>query len=900
MRFIGSENKKGRAWRCIGLLMLSLLSCSGGQQHNDHPLLASNWGGTAGGPIAGRLEVQVFDDTTLFPYPGAIVALGASGTRTAKTDNQGIALFTGVSGPQDIHVFACAGCDADPNDPTTPLLYQIASLYQVNASQVSIPLVPRDPQIANGTVQGKVFDVARDETSYVASIDELGRFQVDGPLGSGTYQILNDESPSPADLMFVSTRDLDDWAAADSGGGKQGFGTVALVGRAINGSKQPQAGVHVTARYFQGIDAGRAYYFNETGKIDPGLNATTSDGRFLFLRLAPKNDLLIAADSLGVGVGARYLHLNAGGTTVFTLPVLPLVQQNVDLSGRVVSYRLDFREEERKGPLSSQNAGVEAAVINFSGDTLDQSLIADSGPAIAGDYRSQQHLIANGRYVVVILASRDFRPTYQELNLRDRSKFNYPLATVPVTNLVAMVRAKKGSDTSGLTLDTAEILGRITAPTQTGEVDANGDAITTPVENAKITIVDESGKEISTLAYFDANGAVDPNLNQTSTTGGFLAFDLTQGVYTVIATDTTTGATIGRKTLPVYANSVHLLELVNKPGEIITGSAQGNINQNLPLLFGLLGGGSPDCLQTGKLGPDCTLPAAGEYVVESAQRSGGGDYTIPVIGPKRMFGLSAFRVSPDHTLNNVTFAGGLGPLSAGGTLNDDISFLPEPGLVPTEGTIRLPSNFTMQDVRAVLIGSIGDRGGTFVGADATVFFGKTDPTFRALSLPAQGALSYFMLAFAQNSKGEGSLVYLHDLPEIPSRQDLALDDPPRPLAPAPNQEVAVDSAQPHLVWAPPDAGPIDFYRVILQTLDGQLLWEAWIPGNQNEITLPAFPEGGPTQLNPFLDGQTVVWQVNAIRAGGLSLQEFTFRQLAQRRISSTIAQSRFIPRRTPQ
>src|SRR5579884_177453 len=937
--------KKRQMWRCIGLFALALLSCSsGGEQHNDHPLLASNGGGTAGGAINGKLEVLVFSDNTLFPYVGAVVSLGDSGKQTQTTDNQGIALFTDVHGPQDIHVFACDGCDSDPNNPATPLLYQIASFYQVNASQVAIPVVPRIPSFASGTMQGKVFEVARDETAYTAAIDEFGKFQIIGPLRSTTYQVVNDESPSPTDLMFVFTRDIDDWAAADPAGAKQGFGTTAVVGRAINGSKQPQGGVRVTARYFQGSDAGRAYYFNEAGQIDPGLNATTSNGRFLFLHLEPGNDLMLSAENPGIGVGARFVHLLPQGTMVLSLPLLPLEARSVDLSGRVVNYRLDFREEERKGPLSSQNGGVESAVINFSGDTLAQSLVADSGPQIAGNYRSQQHLIANGRYIVAILSTRNFRPTLQELQMNDRSKFKYPLAAVAVNDLVDMVRAKKGSDTSGLTVNTGEILGRVVAPTPTGEVDANGDPIMTPVSGAKITITDSSGKKISTLAYFDQNSVISPTLDQTTATGGFLVFDLTQGVYTVTATatDPTTQKTtmIGRKTLAVYANSTHLVELVNKSGEITLGATEdANLNPTSLPTLSLFGGeippaGKPECAppQQNPLGENCTLPAAGEYIIKMEHPSGGGDYSISVAGSKRALGLSAFRASPDGALNNVFFAGGLGPLSAGGTLNYDLSFVSGVGLVPTEGTITLPPNFTTNDLRAVLVGAVGGRGGVFIGSDATAFSGRSDPTFRALSLQpqGQGALSYFVMAIAQNSKGESSQVHVQGLSDIPQRQDLTLADPPRLVSPAPDEAVVVkvttedfpplqkldptfvtvETPSPHLVWAPPAAGPVDFYRVTLETTDGQLLWEAWLPGSQTEITLPAFPQGiGPEDLNPFTfptpllkewkpvtDNRPIRWSVEAIRAGGLSFNEFTFRQLAQQRVSVASAESRFVPR----
>ncbi len=914
-----------RGW-CIGLLMMLLSACSsGGEQRNNHPLLASSWGGTAGGPIEGRLEVQVFDDTTRFPYPGALVSLGGSGKVTLRTDNQGIAVFTEVNGPQDIHVYICAGCDADPNNPGVPLLYQIASLYQVNASQVSIPVVPGDPLISAGTFEGKVFDVERSEMVYLTAIDELGRFQFRGPLGSTTYQWVNAESPSPNDLTFVFTRDLDEWAAADPAGEKQGFNRVALVGKPINPSTEPQAGIQVTARYFNGADAGRAYYFNEAGQIDPSLDVTTADGRFLFLRLSPNNDLLISTQQLGIGVGARYIHISAAGTTLFTLPVLPLVERNVDLFGRVVVYRSDFQEEERKGPLSSQNVGVEGVVINFSGDPPDESLVADSGPEIGGNYRSERHLLPNSRYIAVILAGRSFRSTYQELRFDTRSKTSYPMAVVSLDQLVDMVRRKKEDSTSGLTAGTAEILGRIVAPT--GQIDLNGDPIMTPVSNAQIAVVDELGDEVSTRAYFNDSGVVGPALNRTGASGEFLAFDLTPGVYTVIATDSD-GKTIGRKSLPVYSNSVHLLELVKATGAIVLGPTRDMRGDPMTSLRFSLVGGSPgaDCPQVGE---GCELSAAGEYFVRMDQRTGGGDYSIPVSGSKRALGLSAFRVSPDGALNNITFASGLGPLNAGGRLAFDISFNPSPTLVETSGLITLPPNFTLSDVRAVLIGTVGPRGEAFIGTDPTIFPGKTDPGFRALSLRPEGALSYFVMAIALNSRGESSQVHVQGLSEIPVRQDLTLADPPRRLAPAPEEEVVVkvtteggpeteggdptlvaqEAPSPHLVWAPPEGGPVDFYRVTLETPDAILLWEAWVPGSQTEITLPAYPEGGPTELNPFgfptvppaewkpvTDKDPIVWRVEAIRAGGLSLNEFTFRELSQRRVSVASAASRFIPR----
>lgn len=901
----------------VGLMMILLSACSGGTQENHHPLLASSWGGTAGGPISGRLEVQVFQDVDRNPYPGALVALGDSGKVTVSTNDQGIAVFTGVSGPQDIHVYACAGCNADPNNPTIPVLYQIASVYQVNASQVSIPVVPGNPSVSEGNFEGKVFNVERDETSYVAEIDELGIFKFQGPIGSTTYQWVNEES-TPNDLTFVFTKDLDEWAALDPAGLKQGFNQVALVGKVINASKRPQPGVAVTARYFNGVDAGRPYYFNGAGEIDPGLNATTEDGRFLFLRLSPNNDLFVSAQQLGVGVGARYIHISGGGTTLFTLPVLSIVQQSVDLSGRVVSYREDFREEERKGVLSNGNVGVDAAVIGFSGDTNTQSFIADTGPIISGRYRSQGHLLPNSRYVAVILAGRTFRQTYQEVRFNTTSKTNYPLAAVPLDFLVQLVRQKKGDSTSGLAIDTAEILCRVVK--QTGQIDSNGDPIVEPIANAHVAFVDNAGNEVPIEQVFD----------QTSSTGLVMAFDLAPGVYTVIATDPTTQEVLGRKTLPVYPNGVHLVELVkptaNPPEEITLGAVEDvKGNPISSLQFSLVGERpGPHCPQ---VGPGCTLPAAGEYFVSMDQRTGGGDYSIPVSASKRLLGLSSFRVSQDGSLNNATFAAGLGPLAAGGFLTLDLSFPPPPALVETTGSITLPTNFTLADVNAILIGAVAPIGKAFIGADPTAFLGQTGATFRALSVPPEaGALSYFAVVSARNSKGESSQVQVQDLSAIPAHQDVTLVDPPRLVSPAPGEAVMVKmtnetvtaagnppevqvvaTPSPHLVWAAPAAGPVDFYRVTLKSQKGDLIWEAWVSGSRTEITLPSYPSAAPAELNPFAfadaaspppvtDNPPVTWKVEAVRAGGLSLDEFTFRQLAKQRLSVAGAESTFIPR----
>ncbi|MDC4225649.1 MAG: hypothetical protein MPW15_15735 [Candidatus Manganitrophus sp.] len=128
------------------------------------------------------------------------------------------------------------------------------------------------------------------------------------------------------------------------------------------------------------------------------------------------------------------------------------------------------------------------------------------------------------------------------------------------------------------------------------------------------------------------------------------------------------------------------------------------------------------------MGPGCSLPAAGEYIVQLGKQTGGGDYSVPVSGSKRSLGLSAFRFSPDGSLNNVTFAAGLGPLAAEGRLTLDIDFAPPVALVETTGMITLPPGFSNADVRSVLIGAVAPRGEVFIGAEISRWFrGKIGP-----------------------------------------------------------------------------------------------------------------------------------------------------------------------------
>lgn len=915
----------GRPGPRLAAIFFSLLflACTQEVQRNEKPLLASNWGGTAGGPIAGRLEVQVFDDTFHFPVAGAVVSLGGSGATTLLTDPEGIAVFEGVHGPQEVHVFACSCGD----NVQSPYAYQAVSFYQVNAAYLTVPLSTREPAIAEGSVEGKVFDVEEDQKAYLAVIDEIGKFKLSAPLGSTTYHLLNDESPASSDLTFVFARNLDAWAAVDSG--KQPFGAVALLGTAIGPSKEAQGGVRVEARYFNGNPTERPYYFNEEGTIDPSLQTTSANGRFVFLRLTPNNDLLISAASLGTGIGARFVHLPAKGTVVFSLPVLPLTDASVDLSGRIVAYRPDFREEEKKGPFAGENLGIEGAVISLSGDRLDQLYIADRGPGVDGNYRIERHLLPNSRYVAAVLSGRGFRPTYQEIVTNSRSKFNYPLTAIPLDVLGAIVRDAKIKDTPddngnprnrvGLLAGHGEIAGRFVEAT--GQFDANGDPLVQPIAGVVLTVTDEAGepaqktdpdgKKVNNVFYLNPDGSftpsvanVDgtatPNLSSTSPGGGFVIVDLPaqtgSALYTLIALDAVTKEVLARRTLTVYSDRTRLVELEKqgsaaRPAPRVSGPQGDPIGGVALKLIGEKLDCPAGCASNSAGGAAVTLPDKGEFLVGMEKSSGGGDYKVGVQGSKRRFGLSAFRVSPGGDLDNVTFSGGLGPLSPGKRLLFDIGFLPAPEFLATTGKLILPPSFVENDFRVVLSGALGAQGKAFVGIDPGFSVSADGRPYRMVSRLAPAPLSYFILGFVQNLRGESSRVMVQGLPVLPPVQDLPFGSPPRFLTPNGVSGVGTTA---RLIWSAPEGETIDFYRVAFETPSGESLWEAWVPGALNEIIVPAMPAAVPGLAKPFAAGTKVKWTVRAIRADGLTLDRFNFQELGDRLIGDAVAVSEFV------
>lgn len=915
------------------LLFFSLLAaCSQRTQVNERPLLASSWGGAGGGPIDGKLEVMVFNDSLHLPIPGVVVSLGSSGAVSGMTNSQGIVNFEGVFGPQDVHLFFCSDCGAGGQ---FPLPYEAASFYQVNSAHLAAPLFPRDPAVSQGTLQGKVFDAQENEGVFLGAIDEIGKFSYfSSPLRSTTYQFLNEESPPAAPLTFIYSSDLDRWAAADPAAGKQAFSTVALLGTAIGPSGQPQGGVRLEARYFNGNPGGRAYYFNGQGEVDPALEVTSgagpAAGRFVFLRLFPNNDFIIAATSLGTGVGTRFVRLPGNGTLVAALPVSPSTGPLIDLSGRVVQYRPDFREEERKGPFAAQNIGIPGALISFSGDTFAQASAADRGPGIDGNYRIDRHLLPNSRYVVVVLSGRGYRQTYQEIRTTSRSRLNYPIAAILLDDLVNLLREAKIPDIAqplengvpkqrfGLLPGHGEIVGRIVE--RTGAVDGNGDPIVRPVSGATLTVTDDAGNEVHQI---DRNGnkvnnIIYPNLDGTLTdptgslfnsktteVGEFVVFDLPApggtAVYNVVAKDAA-GAVLMRKSVPVYAEGVRLVEWEKETGvvrpspAIVDSKGQPVGGVSLSLVGGALACpkgcvSDPDgTIPTPPGETPATLPGTGDYFMKMERFGGGGDYAIPFAGSKRRVGLSAFRYS-GSAVNNVTFQGGLGPLNPGRDLLFDIGFKPAPSLPVTTGNLFLPPSFPADASRNVLVGAVGSQGLAFVGLDSALFFNPLTQ-YRTVSLPAAEALSYFLMGFAQSGAGESSLVIRRGFQAIPEVQDLTFGTPPKLLSPKGESGV---TTTPRLSWSPPDEGPPDLYRLFIETPAGARLWQGWVPGNMTEATLSAVPAAFP-EIPPVLSaGGRVKWTVHALRAGGLNFNQFTLKELGDQRVGDSSAASDFVP-----
>jgi hypothetical protein len=190
-----------------------------------------------------------------------------------------------------------------------------------------------------------------------------------------------------------------------------------------------------------------------------------------------------------------------------------------------------------------------------------------------------------------------------------------------------------------------------------------------------------------------------------------------------------------------------------------------------------------------------------------------------------------------------------------------------------------------------LVGAVGPQGLAFVGVDSALFF-RPIAQYRATSLPAAEAFSYFLLGFAENGSGESSLVIRRGFPAIPEVQDLTFWTPPKLLSPKGESGVTIT---PRLSWSPPDEGPPDFYRLFIETPGGGRLWQGWVPGNVTEVTLSAVPDGSP-EIRPILAaGDRVKWEVHAIRAGGLNFNEFTLKELGERRIGDSSASSDFVP-----
>jgi len=918
----------------MGFLLVLCGACSEDIQRNEIPALAALEGGTGGGPIEGTLRVVVFDRSSRTPAPGVTVMLG--NRETASTNGEGVATFKNVSGPQDVHVFACRGCRA-VQENTAPFLYQNTSLYQVNAANIAIPIAGRNPAQSDGALAGKIFGTRENDRVYVLAMDDRGGFSLLPPLRTSTQRLIRKEEQSTGDvpLTFVHTKNLDDWAALRPELGRQAFGQVALLGKVVDENGKPKGGVQVIGRYFDGQDAGKPLYFNTAGLPDPTLSASANDGRFVFLHLAPDFDMMIEAENLGVGIGTRPVRLPSEGTLSITLPVLPLLQNTLSLSGRVVSYHLNYREEEQKNGTSGINVALNGAQIVFPGDALSLFTTAGIGPIIAGNYQVQNHLLKNGDYLPRVFGGNTFRPTVQSILTGARSRMlNYPLAVVPQAQLVGILRAGTENNDLDLTSSNGELVGRVVHAT--GVLDPNGDPLLAPLANVTLSILAEDGSPLPNLYYLDSGGFIDTRLQKTTSSGGFVYFSLVgtpkaTDKITIVATDNH-GDTLGngastrllrRQLISLAASSVRLLDLVVEPnappppkkalGAVVdtTGFPIDGISATL---FGglpadaetdcpgntlpVLGGerfGDHDDLPS--IAPNCRLSGLGDYLVRIERPTGGGEYRIAFDSAARRIGLVSFQVAPSGQLSGIASVPSIDTRNTFGLQNDlDMRSASGAGIGPSgpRGQFLLPPQFKLSDITTLFLGSASDSGRSVIGADTRILSGSPTNPYQ-LPRPAldPAAQSYFILASARNTAGEESKTLIQGLSQIPAIQDVRIVPPPRLSQPA-SGALGV-GLRPHLSWNPPEGETVDFYWIQLRSAQGDRLWEAFVPGDILAIDLPEIPETGEKQLEAFKSGSSVRWTVRAMRAGGMSLHHFNFKQLADRLEGESAASSLFTP-----
>lgn len=119
--------------------------------------------GVGGGPIVGKLTVVVFDDHTAERLEGVTVSLGAVGTRTAVTDERGLAKFDAVTGPQDITVIKAG--------------YDIATVFQVDAREEGIGLLPLG-RPSRPLVRGTARDMLPGTVGLTGTVDCDANFKV--------------------------------------------------------------------------------------------------------------------------------------------------------------------------------------------------------------------------------------------------------------------------------------------------------------------------------------------------------------------------------------------------------------------------------------------------------------------------------------------------------------------------------------------------------------------------------------------------------------------------------------------------------------------------------------------------------------------------------------------------
>jgi hypothetical protein len=112
-----------------------------GNESNQLSQTVYHRGGASGGPVSGSLQVTVYRESNLAAVSGAMVVCGYN-TEVQYTDFNGVATFSGVSGPQAVTVIYPG--------------YPIFSALDVDAARLSLPILDEEEEVNYATVRGNV------------------------------------------------------------------------------------------------------------------------------------------------------------------------------------------------------------------------------------------------------------------------------------------------------------------------------------------------------------------------------------------------------------------------------------------------------------------------------------------------------------------------------------------------------------------------------------------------------------------------------------------------------------------------------------------------------------------------------------------------------------------------